>query len=134
MALTSEEQDLLEGLEMSNPSRIHSAYWFAPSKPRLDICGNTCRGRLSPPTRRAPRRCLPGGVLVCLRSAQRRHSATDSAYWIAAVLNVIGFLSIYVAFAVVTSFYSGGVYKVVTLPLALISYLVFAAWPAATIV
>ncbi len=34
-------------------------------------------------------------------------------------------------FAVTTAFYCGSIYKVVDLPLALIAYLVFAAWPAA---
>ncbi len=58
-------------------------------------------------------------------------SAAATPIWAAAVLYVIGFLSSYLAFVVATEFYSGSVYKVVNLPLALVSYLVFVAWPAA---
>ncbi len=55
-----------------------------------------------------------------------RGSATDAPVWVAAMLYVIGFLSSYLAFVVATAFYSGGVYKVVDLPLALVGYLGFA--------
>ena len=59
------------------------------------------------------------------------HSSVDDApVWAASVLYVIGFLSSYISFAVSTAFYSGSVYKVVNLPLALVSYLGFAVWPS----
>lgn len=53
------------------------------------------------------------------------------SFWIRMSLYIIGFLSCYIAFAVLTSFYSGNIFKVVNLPLALVSYLIFAIWPVA---
>jgi hypothetical protein len=52
-----------------------------------------------------------------------------ASLWIAASLYVAGFLSCYVAFFVVSSFYQGHIYKVISLPLALACFIVFCAWP-----
>ena len=60
-----------------------------------------------------------------------RSFAAGAPLWLAAILYGIGFLSSYVNFMVATSFYKEGIYKVVNLPLAPVSYLVFALWPAA---
>ncbi len=49
---------------------------------------------------------------------------------VAAILWLVGFLSSYVAFADLTALYPGIIYKVVNGALALISFLVFAVWPA----
>ncbi len=57
------------------------------------------------------------------------HAAAGSTVWVAGVLYFVGGLASYVAFIVETAFYKGGLYKVVTLPLALVSYLLFAVWP-----
>lgn len=50
--------------------------------------------------------------------------------WAAAVLYLVGALSCLVAFFAVSSFYQGHVYKLVSLPLALICFIAFSAWPA----
>ena len=56
-------------------------------------------------------------------------AAAGSTVWLAGVLYLVGGLASYVAFIVETAFYKGGLYKVVTLPLALVSYLFFSVWP-----
>ena len=56
-------------------------------------------------------------------------AAAGSTVWVAGVLYLVGGLASYVAFVVATAFYKGGLYKVVMLPLVLVSYLLFAAWP-----
>lgn len=52
--------------------------------------------------------------------------------WQRGVLHVLGFLYAYLMFAVVTSFYTGSIFKLVGLAVALLSYLVFAFFPALT--
>jgi hypothetical protein len=54
----------------------------------------------------------------------------DSTTWTAIVLHLIGFLSSLVASVMVGAFYQGTLYKMVNGPLALISYILFAEWPA----
>jgi hypothetical protein len=51
--------------------------------------------------------------------------------WLSAILYGVGFLSSYIAYSVITAIYHGTIYKLVNLPLALITYLVFAFWPVA---
>jgi hypothetical protein len=58
------------------------------------------------------------------------HSVTSSNGWIAVVLYFVGVLSCLVTFFAVSSFYQGHIYRLVSLPLALISFLVFSLWPA----
>ncbi len=47
------------------------------------------------------------------------------------ILYSVGLLSIYVACAIVGAFYMGHIYKLVNLPLAIISFIGFSVWPAA---
>jgi hypothetical protein len=50
--------------------------------------------------------------------------------WMAAVLYLVGVLSCLIAFFAVSSFYQGHVYKLISLPLSLISFIGFSAWLA----
>jgi hypothetical protein len=50
--------------------------------------------------------------------------------WVAAIMWLVGVLSSYVAFIVLSAFYTASVYKVVNAVAALVSFLVFALWPA----
>lgn len=50
--------------------------------------------------------------------------------WIVVTLYVVGVLSCLVAYFAVSSFYQGHIYKFVSLPLALIAFIVFGVWPA----
>jgi hypothetical protein len=54
----------------------------------------------------------------------------DSTTWTAIVLHLSGFLSSLVASVMVGAFYQGTLYKMVNGPLALLSYIIFAEWPA----
>ncbi len=59
------------------------------------------------------------------------HSFVSGApVWIVVILYLVGIVSCLIAFFAVSSFYQGHIYKLVSLPLALISFIVFAAWPA----
>lgn len=50
--------------------------------------------------------------------------------WQVVLLYVVGLLSGLIAFWDVSSLYSGQLYRLISLPLALISFLVFSLWPA----
>ena len=50
---------------------------------------------------------------------------------VAAAFYVVGFLSSYVACAVVAVYYSGQIYRYVNIPLACAGFVVFSLWPAA---
>jgi len=50
--------------------------------------------------------------------------------WVAVILYLVGGLSCLIAFFAVSSFYQGHVYKFISLPLALLSFIVFGVWPA----
>jgi hypothetical protein len=54
-----------------------------------------------------------------------------TAVWTVVVLYVVGFLSCLIAFFAVSSFYQGHIYKMVSLPLTLVSFIVFSVWPTA---
>jgi hypothetical protein len=56
--------------------------------------------------------------------------AVSSPVWILVTMYLVGVLSCLIAFYAVSSFYQGHVYKFVSLPLALISFVVFSVWPA----
>jgi hypothetical protein len=59
------------------------------------------------------------------------HSFVAGAHaWLAVVLCLVGVLSCLVAFFVVSSFYQGHVYKLISLPLALVGFVVFSVWHA----
>ncbi|HWS54653.1 MAG TPA: hypothetical protein VN228_11015 [Pyrinomonadaceae bacterium] len=51
--------------------------------------------------------------------------------WPALALHFAGFLAAFVGCWVISSFYQGYLYKTINLPLTLVSFIVFAAWPAA---
>ena len=59
------------------------------------------------------------------------HSFVPGAHiWIVVILYFVGVLSCLIAYFAVSSFYQGHIYKMVSLPLALISFIVFSVWPA----
>jgi hypothetical protein len=60
-----------------------------------------------------------------------RDFAANAHLWPAVVLYFVGLLSCYVAFNVVSAFYTGHVYKFINLPLAVVAYAIFCVWPAA---
>ena len=49
--------------------------------------------------------------------------------WTSIVLYVIGLLSSYVAFAIICAYYGGSFYRMVNLPLSVVSYIIFSVWP-----
>jgi hypothetical protein len=57
--------------------------------------------------------------------------ASGAPVWMSAVLYLVGALSCLVAFFAVSSFYQGHIYKLISLPLALVSFIVFSVWPHA---
>lgn len=68
-----------------------------------------------------------GGYTVLLI----RDSATGAPWWIAAILHVVGFLASHGAFSAVSGVYPGSFYRTFNLPVALGSFILFAAWPPA---
>lgn len=48
-----------------------------------------------------------------------------AAIWITMIWWIVGLLSCFVAFLAVSSFYQGHIYKLISLPLALISFIIF---------
>lgn len=60
-----------------------------------------------------------------------QESVAGAPVWMTVILYVIGVLSCYVASVIVGAFYMGGLYKMVNLPLAIVSFIVFSVWPNA---
>jgi hypothetical protein len=59
------------------------------------------------------------------------HSFTaGTSIWIVTGLYVAGLLSCLIAFYAVSSFYQGHIYKLASLPVTAVSFLVFSVWPA----
>ncbi|HEX7173785.1 MAG TPA: hypothetical protein VF240_00685 [Pyrinomonadaceae bacterium] len=58
------------------------------------------------------------------------HFVSGAPVWMTVTLYLVGVLSCLVAFFAVSSFYQGHIYKLVSLPLALLSFIVFGVWPA----
>lgn len=58
-------------------------------------------------------------------------AAAGAPLWAAAILYVVGLLSSWIAFTVVSTVYPGTLYRDVNLAVAVGGYLLFAAWPAA---
>jgi hypothetical protein len=50
--------------------------------------------------------------------------------WVVVILYVVGFLSCYVVFAVVSMVYAGSIYRQTNLLLAVASFIIFSVWPA----
>jgi hypothetical protein len=59
-----------------------------------------------------------------------RSFVAPAPLWVTAILWLVGIFSSVIAFTVITSFYRGGVYRVMNISLAIISFAVFALWPA----
>jgi hypothetical protein len=55
---------------------------------------------------------------------------TGVPIWIVVILYLTGGLSCLIAFFAVSSIYQGQIYKLISLPLALVGFLVFSLWPA----
>jgi hypothetical protein len=55
---------------------------------------------------------------------------SGAPFWTRVILYLVGGVSCLIAFFAVSSFYQGHIYKLVSLPLALLSFIVFAVWPA----
>jgi hypothetical protein len=55
---------------------------------------------------------------------------SGASLWMVVGLYVVGFLSCCIAFFVVSSFYQGHIYRLISLPLALVCYIMFSVWPA----
>lgn len=60
-----------------------------------------------------------------------RTFAAGEAWWLQAVLYLLGFLTSYLALLVQQAFYRGSIYRFATGVAAIVAYLVFAFWPAA---
>lgn len=60
-----------------------------------------------------------------------RAFADGASFWTAALLYFIGFVASFVAWKAVCAFFRGYVYQAVNLPVALVGYVLFAAWPPA---
>jgi hypothetical protein len=58
-------------------------------------------------------------------------AAAGAPLWAAALLYVVGLLSSWIAFTVVSTVYPGTLYRAVNLAVSLGGYVLFAAWPAA---
>lgn len=56
--------------------------------------------------------------------------STGAPVWLVIILYLVGFLSCFITFWAVSSIYTGHIYKLVSMPLALVSFLVFSVWPA----
>ena len=59
-----------------------------------------------------------------------RNSLTDPSIWKAVVVYVIGLVSCYVAAVIVGAFYVGGLYRMINLGVAAISFVTFSIWPS----
>lgn len=59
-----------------------------------------------------------------------RSSVTDASIGVAISLHAIGVISCYVAAVIVGAYYTGGLYRMVNLGLAILSFVVFTIWPA----
>jgi hypothetical protein len=74
--------------------------------------------------------CIQTGWSAFAALAVRGH-ASDAGAWAAVVLYFFGLLSCCVAYSVVSAFYTGQVYKLLNLAVALSGFALFCAWPAA---
>ena len=60
-----------------------------------------------------------------------RNSITNMSVWMAVVVIAVGVISCYVAAVIVGAFYVGGLYRLMSLFLGILSFIVFTIWPAA---
>jgi len=59
-----------------------------------------------------------------------RNSIPNMSVWMAVLVTAVGVVSCYVAAVIVGAFYFGGIYRMVNLALAVLSFVVFTIWPA----
>ncbi|HEY1403235.1 MAG TPA: hypothetical protein VGB05_03845 [Pyrinomonadaceae bacterium] len=57
-------------------------------------------------------------------------SIASAPVWVVVILHVVGFLSCYVAFTLVSTLYAGSIYRQTNLLLAVASFIIFSVWPA----
>ncbi len=57
-------------------------------------------------------------------------SAAGAGGWSLVTLYLVGGVSCLVAFYIVSAFYQGSIYKLISLPFALVAYVVFSVWPS----
>lgn len=72
--------------------------------------------------------CLQAGWAAFAALAAR--DSAGQPIWMLAIVYMVAAVSCLIAFLVVSSFYQGEIYKLISLPLALASLLVFCLWPA----
>jgi hypothetical protein len=60
-----------------------------------------------------------------------RDFASNANAWPAVVLYFVGLLSCYVAFNVVSAFYTGHIYRLINIAASLVGFAVFCVWPTA---
>ncbi|HYV13834.1 MAG TPA: hypothetical protein VE980_23205 [Pyrinomonadaceae bacterium] len=60
-----------------------------------------------------------------------RNSITNMSVWMAVVMITVGVISCYVAAVIVGAFYVGGLYRLMSLFLGILSFILFIIWPAA---
>ena len=59
-----------------------------------------------------------------------RDFIAGTSVWVMLLLYLVGLLSSYIAFGIVSTLYGGSIYRTFNLPLALISFLFFSVWSA----
>ena len=55
--------------------------------------------------------------------------AAGAPVWVVLILYLVGTLSCFVAFNIVSAFYQGQIYRIINLLLALVSFIMFSIWP-----
>lgn len=60
-----------------------------------------------------------------------RDAVADASVWVAIMLYGVGVVSSYVSSVVVGSYYTGGLYRMINLALAILSFVLFSIWPIA---
>jgi hypothetical protein len=56
--------------------------------------------------------------------------AVAAPVWLMLILYLVGILSCFIAYNIVSSFYQGHIYKIISLPLAFVGFIIFSIWPA----
>jgi len=59
-----------------------------------------------------------------------RAAVSDASVWMVVILYTIGVISCIAAYYIVSAFYQGQLYKSLSLPFAMLCFLVFSVWPA----
>ncbi|MGB8510773.1 MAG: hypothetical protein WCD76_20545 [Pyrinomonadaceae bacterium] len=59
-----------------------------------------------------------------------RDFVAGTTLWLTVLLYLVGVLSCLIAYFAVSSFFQGHIYKIISLPLGLLGFIVFSVWPA----